>query len=101
MLKEAFAGLGVSRLKDAASDPAMALVVDRIGALEIRKTAVLRLERRLQVSRVVDGVGPSVAGQNVKAPGADGETLGKVECEGVVPGIAIGELRVHTVEGNG
>src|SRR5260370_12557281 len=101
MLKEAFAGLGASRLEDAAGNPAMALVVAGIGALEVGKTAVVRLKRRVQIGRVIDGVGRSISGQQLKAPGTEGKALGEVEGKGVVPGIAIGKLRVHAVEGNG
>src|SRR5260370_1338405 len=73
-------------------------VVHGIGGLQVGEAAVLRLERRLQVGRVVDGMGPGVAGEQLKA---FGETLGEIKGQRVVPGVAVGKLRVHAVEGNG
>src|SRR5712691_9298451 len=41
---------------------------------------------------------PGVAGEQLKA---FGETLGEIKGQGVVPGVAVGELRVDAVEGHG
>src|SRR5713226_6911360 len=98
MLEETIAGLGAGRLEYRAIHPAVALIIYGIGALEVGEAAVLRLERRLQVGRVVDGMGPGVAGEQLKA---FGETLGEIKGQRVVPGVAVGKLRVHAVKGNG
>src|SRR5260370_8233435 len=98
MLEETIAGFGLRRLKNGAAQPAVALVVHGIGALQVREAAVLRLERRLQVGRVMEGVGPGVAGEQLKALG---ETLGEIKGQSVIPGVAVGELRVDAVEGYG
>src|SRR4029077_12662275 len=98
ILEETIAGLRARRLKDRTGDPAVALVVHGIGALQIEKTAVLGLERGLQVGCVVNGMGPRVAGKQLDAMR---ETLRKVKGEGVVPGGGVGELRVDGIEGNG
>src|SRR6266702_3561758 len=89
--------LPISCLKDGAVHPAVALVVHGIGTLQVGEAAVLRLEGRLQVGRVVDGMGPGVAGEQLKALG---ETLGEIKSQSVVPGVAVGELRVDAVEGH-
>src|SRR5205823_9588997 len=73
-------------------------VVHRISAFEVGEPAVLWLEGRLQVGRVVDGVGIRVTGEQLKALG---EALGEIEGQRVVPGVAVGELRVDAIEGNG
>src|SRR5713226_9717393 len=98
MLEETIAGLGAGRLEYRAVHPTVALVVHGIGALHVGEAAVLRLERRLQVGRIVDGMGPGVAGEQLKAMG---EPLREIKGQSVVPGIAVGELRVDAVEGNG
>ena len=50
---ETFAGSVRRSLEDAASDPAMALVVHGVGPLKIREARVLRLEGGLQVGGIV------------------------------------------------
>src|ERR1700704_6912405 len=97
MFEETFAGFGAGRLEDGAVDPAVTLVVHGIGALQVGEAAILRLERRLQIGRVVDGMGIGVAGEQLEALG---ETLGEVEGQRIVPGVSVGELRVNAVEGN-
>src|SRR6267143_286457 len=76
----------------------MALVVHGIGPFQVGEAAVLRLEWGLQVGRVINGVRPGVTGEQLEAIR---ETLREVESQSVVPGVAIGELRVDAVEGNG
>src|SRR5713101_9990902 len=98
MLEETIAGLGAGRLEYRAIHPAVALIIYGIGALEIGEAAVLRLEGRLQVGRIVDGMRPGIAGEQLKAMG---EPLREIKGQSVVPGIAVGELRVDAVEGNG
>src|SRR5712691_9963315 len=98
MFKESIAGFGATRLHDGAGHPAVALVVHGIGPFQVGEAAVLRLEWGLQVGRVINGVGPGVAGEQLEALG---ESLREVESQSVVPGVAIGELRVDAVEGNG
>src|SRR5216684_1037174 len=98
MLEETIAGLGAGRLEYRAIHPAVALIIYGIGALEIGEAAVLRLERRLQVGRVVDGMRPGIAGEQLKAMG---ETLREIKGQSVVPGIAVGELGVDAGEGKG
>ena len=98
MFEETVAGLSARRLKDGAVHPAVALIIHRIGALQIGEAAVLRLEGRLQVGRVVNGMRKSVAGEQLKALG---KALREVEGHGVVPGVAVGQLRIHAVEGDG
>src|SRR5713101_3594639 len=97
MLEETIAGLGAGRLEYRAIHPAVALIIYGIGALEIGEAAVLRLEGRLQVGRIVDGMRPGIAGEQLKAMG---EPLREIKGQSVVPGVAVGELRVDAVEGN-
>ena len=97
MLEEAISGLGTGRLEDGTVHPAVALVVHGIRALEIEEAAVLRLQGGLQVGGVVNGMGPGVAGKQLKAMG---ETLREVKGQGVVPGVGVGERRVDAVERN-
>src|ERR1700730_16742696 len=68
-------------LEDGLSDPAMTLVVNRVGALKEREAAVLRLERGLQIGGVVNGMGPRVAGEKFERVG---ETLGQIDGEPIV-----------------
>src|SRR5450432_738282 len=98
MPPQIFAAVGSSSLKNGAGDPAVALVVVGIGALEERETAVLRLESGLQVGGVVDGMGPGIAGEQFQTVR---EALGEVNCQRVVDGTAAGLLGVHAVERNG
>src|SRR5437879_5311560 len=65
-LGKRIAALVRGSLEDAAGDPAMALVVDGVGALQVTKAAVLRLEGGLEVGAVIDGVRPGVAGEQSK-----------------------------------
>src|SRR4029077_1666039 len=51
---ESFAMRVRRSLEDATGDPAMALIVHRVGTLEKREARILRLERGLQVGGVVD-----------------------------------------------
>src|ERR1700719_1524877 len=97
MLPDVVAASSGSGLEDRAGDPAMALVIDGVGFLQIREAAVLWFERGLQVSPVVDGVRPGVAGKQFEAPG---HAFLYVNGERVVPGAGVGKLRVHAVEGN-
>src|SRR5256885_17133957 len=92
MLERAVAALGCSRLKDRARYPAMSLVVHGIGALEKREAAVLRLEGRLQVGTIVDGVRPGVAREQLEALR---EALLHVDGERVIPRTGVRKLRVH------
>src|SRR5260370_26388037 len=96
MFEETFARLGAARLEDGAVHPAVGLVVHGIGPLELREAAVLRLEGRLQVSRVVDGMGIGVAGEQFEALR---KSLGEIKGHSVIPGVAVGELCVNAVEG--
>src|SRR6266404_145478 len=92
---ETIAAFALRALEDGAGDPAMALIVDGIGALEEWETGVLRLERRLQIAGVIDRMRIGVAGKQFKGMR---EALGKVEGQGVVPGVALGKLRVDEIE---
>jgi hypothetical protein len=92
---ETIAAFALRALEDGAGDPAMALIVDGIGALEEWEAGVLRLERRLQIGGVVDRMRIGVAGKQFKGMR---EALGKIEGQGVVPGVAVGELGIDAVE---
>ena len=63
MPPQIFTAVGSASLKNRAGDPAVPLVVIGIAALEEREAAVLRLESGLQVGGVVDGMRPSVTGE--------------------------------------
>src|SRR3981189_1584116 len=76
----------------------MPLIIDGVGAFEEREAGILRLEGRLQVGGIVDGVRVSVAGEHLEGMG---EALGEIKGESVVPGVAVGELSIDAVEGNG
>ncbi len=67
MLQSAVPGLGATGLEDRTGDPAVTLIVYGIGALESGKAAVLRLERRLQVRRVVNRMRVGVARQQFES----------------------------------
>ena len=69
MMREIIAAVCSGGLKNGAGDPAVTLVVNRVGALEEREAAVLRLEGGLQIGGVVDGMGPGVAGEKFKRVG--------------------------------
>src|SRR5256885_800085 len=97
VLECSIAALGCSRLKDRAGYPAMPLVVHGIAALEKREAAVLRLEGRLQVGTIVDGVRPGVAREKLEALG---EALLHVDSQRVIPRTGVGELCVNAVERN-
>src|ERR1700682_1802728 len=97
MLPCAVAGLGIGRLEYRARYPPVPLVEVRIGPLIKRETAVLRLERRLQVRGIVNGVRPRVAGQQLERVG---EALLHVHRQSMVDRTSIRELRVHAVEGH-
>src|SRR6266436_3232459 len=97
VLKCSIAALGCSRLKDRARYPAMPLVVHGIGALEKWEAAVLRLEGRLQVGAIVDGVRPGVAREKLEALR---EALLHVDGQRVIPRTGVGELRVHAIKRN-
>src|SRR3979490_2995478 len=98
MLEETVTGRRAGRLEDGTVHPAVPLVVHGIGALQAKKTAVLRFERGLQVGCVVNGMGPCIAGKQLEAMG---ETLREVKGQSVVPRASVGELRVDAVERNG
>ena len=63
MIRETVSAVRSGGLKHGAGDPAVTLVINRVGALEEREAAVLRLKRRLQVAGVVDGMRPGVTGE--------------------------------------
>src|SRR6202048_4545361 len=96
--REAVAALALRALEDGAGDPTMALVVHGIRALKEREAGVLRLERRLQVGGVVDRMRIGVTREQLKRVR---EALGEIECQSVVPGVAIGKLSVNAIEGHG
>src|ERR1700730_2841620 len=73
MTREIIAATRSGGLEDGAGDPAVTLVVNRVGALEEREAAVLRLERGLQIGGVVNGMGPRVRGTKFERVG---EALG-------------------------
>src|SRR6266480_6587213 len=98
MVKESIAGFGASGLHDGAGHPAVALVVHGIGPFQVGEAAVLRLEWGLQVGRVINGVGPGVAGEHLNALR---QTLRDVKGQSVVPGVAVGKLGIDAVEGYG
>ena len=81
MLQSAVPGLGAAGLEDRAGHPAVALIVHGVGALEPGEAAVLRLERRLQVCRVVNRMGIRVARQQLEALR---ETLREIEGQRIV-----------------
>src|SRR5271165_1485621 len=62
LLKKVLALCACGCLKHSAGHPTVRLVVYGIGALELRKTAVLRLQRGLQVRTIVDRMRPRIAG---------------------------------------
>src|SRR5205807_66373 len=66
-LEGAVAGLAAGRLKNGAGHPAVPLVVHGVSTLEEREAAVLGLERRLQVGRVVQRMGERVAREQLEA----------------------------------
>src|ERR1700739_3634183 len=68
MFPGAVADLAGSGLENSTGDPAMALVIDGICFFQIREAAVLRFESGLQVSTVIDGVRPGVAGEEFEGP---------------------------------
>ncbi len=84
-------------LEDGAGDPPVALVVHGVRALEKWETGILGLERRLQVGGIVNRVRIGVAGKQLERVR---EALGEIKGQGVVPGVAVGELSVDAVEGN-
>src|ERR1700688_1264122 len=98
MMREIFSAMRSSGLKNGAGDPAVTLVIIRVGALEEREAAVLRFEWGLQVGGVVDGMGPGVAGEKFKRVR---EALGQIDGQAIVSGIAAGFLCVHAIEGDG
>src|SRR5215471_1693303 len=95
---ESFAMRVRRSLEDATGDPAMALIVYRVGTLEKREARILRLERGLQVGGVVNGMRPGVTGKQFKVVG---KVFGDIDGQSVVPGTARRFLRVDAVEGNG
>ena len=76
----------------------MPLVIDGVRAFEEREAGILRLEGRLQVGGIVDGVRVSVAGEHLERMR---EALSEIKGESVVPGVAVGELGIDAVERNG
>src|SRR5262249_32896538 len=66
IFEEAVGRFGGWALEDGGRNPAMALVVDGVGALEEWEAAVLRLERRLQVGAVIDRMRPGIAGEQLE-----------------------------------
>src|SRR5882762_3551175 len=94
---EAIATLALCALENGAGHPAMTLIIDGVGALEERETGILRLERRLQIGGIVDGMRVGVTGEHLERMR---EALGQIKGESVVPGVAIGELGIDAVEGN-
>src|SRR5258708_18191552 len=95
MLEKPIAGFGVARLKYRTVHPTMALVVDGISALQVGKAAVLRFQVRLQVRRVVNGMGPGVTGKPFKP---SREALREINGQTVIVGATVGKLGIHAIE---
>jgi len=71
-------------LENAAGDPAVALIEAGVRALAVRKAVILRFEQSLQVSGIVDRMGPGVTRQEFEVAR---ETLGEICCESVINGV--------------
>ena len=75
----------------------MSLVEGGIGALQVRPERILRLQQRLQVRRVINGVRPGVAREELKVVA---EAFGKVDRQAVVHRVAGRLLLVHARPGH-
>src|SRR5262249_41159562 len=95
VFEEGIAGFRAAGLQHSAGHPAVTLVIDGVGALFVWEAAVLRLERRLQVSRIVNRVRPGVTGKEFESAR---EALGDVDRKTVIVGVADGELSVNAVK---
>src|SRR5260221_575621 len=94
---EAVAHFALRALENSAGNPAMALVIDGVGALEEREARILGLERRLQVRGIVNGMRVRVAGEQLEGTR---EALGEIKDQGVVPGVGVGERGIDAVAGS-
>src|SRR5262249_19546814 len=88
----ALTGLVFRRLKDRACNPAVALIVYGVGTLELRETAIWRLQSGLQVRTIIDRMTPSVTGKKLEVLA---EPLRDVDGQCVVPGVGVRPLRVN------
>ncbi len=84
------------RGQHAAEDEAVALVEERVGALQVEPGHVLREQQGLQVARIVNRVRPRVGGEELEVVG---EAAAQLEVAGVVDRVAVRDLRVDVAEG--
>ena len=87
----------LARLIDAAEDEAMALIEGGRGTIGGRDIAVLRGERGLEVGGIVDGVRPSVGGEEFVVAA---EALAEIGGQPVIDRTAVGVVGIHIAERN-
>ena len=85
-------------LVNAAQDKTVALIESRAGALMVWPEIILRLQQRLQISGVIDGVRPGIRGQELVVVA---EPLFEVRRQAMVDRAAIGIVGHHVAKGNG